>query len=195
MLSPRFDSALAYASDAHRRQRRKGTDTPYVAHLLAVCAVVLEHGGDEDQAIAALLHDVVEDQGGPPRLVDVERRFGKRVASIVGACSDAMVEDPATKPQWKERKQRYIAALAHHAPEVWLVSAADKLHNAHTILSDYREVREALWSRFKGGREGTLWYYRALADEFNRLMPGRLAEALEETVARLEAAARSKAPA
>lgn len=187
MLSARFDSALAYASDAHRQQQRKGTDTPYVAHLLAVCAIVLEHGGDEDQAIAALLHDVVEDQGGKPRLVDVEKRFGPRVASIVAACSDA---DVVPKPPWKERKQRYIEALAHHAPEVWRVSAADKLHNANTILADYLELREELWSRFKGGREGTLWYYRALADEFRRLMPGRLAEALEETVSRLESAAR-----
>ena len=187
MLSDRFDDALAYAALAHRKQKRKGSDTPYVAHLLAVCAIVLEHGGDEDQAIAAVLHDVVEDQGGKPRLMDVEKRFGPRVASIVAACSDA---DVVPKPAWKERKVKYIEALAHHAPEVWLVSAADKLHNANAILSDYLDIREKVWQRFKGGREGTLWYYRSLANEFSRLMPGRLAQALEETVARLESAAR-----
>lgn len=192
MLSDRFDDALAYAAHAHREQKRKGSDTPYVAHLLAVCAIVLEHGGSEDQAIAAVLHDVVEDQGGKPRLQDVDKRFGPRVASIVAACSDAVVEDVKKKPDWKDRKVKYIENLAHHAPEVWLVSAADKLHNAISILADYIELREALWSRFKGGRDGTLWYYRSLADEFNRLMPGRLAKTLEETVARLESAAGSR---
>ena len=185
MLSHRFESALVYAAAAHAAQRRKGTDVPYVAHLLSVCAIVLEHGGDEDQAIAALLHDAVEDQGGKPRLADIEKRFGPRVAALVEACTDA---DVVPKPPWKERKLRYIEALEHHDPDAWLVSCADKLHNSDTVLRDYRELGDALWPRFKGGKEGTLWYYRRLADEFNRLMPGPLARALDETISELESA-------
>jgi len=186
MLSARFDQALTYAAQAHREQKRKGSDVPYVAHLLSVCALVIEHGGDEDQAIAAVLHDVVEDQGGKPRLEDVEKRFGPRVASIVAACSDA---DVMPKPPWKERKVAYIKNLAHHAPEVWLVSCADKVHNADAILQDYLEIGDEVWKRFKGGREGTLWYYRALSDEFARLMPGRLSKRLEGLVRELESKA------
>lgn len=183
MLTNRFDTALAYASQAHQEQIRKGTSVPYVAHLLAVCAIVLEYGGDEDQAIAAVLHDAVEDQGGQPRLKDIEKRFGPRVASIVAACTDA---DVIPKPPWKERKVRYIEALKHHTPDAWIVSCADKLHNGSAILRDYQELGDAVWERFKGGKEGTLWYYRSLADEFNRLMPGRLAKQLDEIVSRLE---------
>lgn len=182
-LTDKFNAALTYASIAHREQRRKGTDVPYVAHLLSVCAIVLEHGGDEDQAIAALLHDAVEDQGGKPRLADIEKRFGPRVAAIVEACTDA---DVIPKPPWKERKVRYIEALKHHMPDAWIVSCADKLHNGNAILRDYQELGDSLWQRFNGGKEGTLWYYRAIADEFSRLMPGRLAKALDETVSRLE---------
>ena len=183
MLTERFNAALTYAAIAHREQRRKGSDTPYVAHLLSVCSLVLEHGGDEDQAIAALLHDVVEDQGGKPRSADVQKQFGPRVAAIVEACSDT---DVVPKPPWKERKVRYIEALKHHGPDSWLVSCADKVHNADSILRDYRVLGEAVWERFKGGRDGTLWYYRALADEFKRLMPGPLAMTLEDVVTRLE---------
>src|SRR5579864_2336169 len=134
MLTDRFDAALAYAERAHREQRRKGSDTPYVAHLLAVCALVLEHGGDEDQAIAALLHDVVEDQGGAQRQEEVEVLFGQRVAAIVAACSDT---DVVPKPPWKERKVRYVEALSSHDPACWIVSCADKVHNADAILNDY----------------------------------------------------------
>lgn len=189
MLSERFESALAYAAAAHAAQRRKGTDIPYVAHLLSVCALALEHGGDEDQAIAALLHDAVEDQGGKPRLADIEQRFGPRVAAIVEACTDA---DVIPKPPWKERKVRYIEALKHHQSEAWIVSCADKLHNSRAVLQDHKELGDAVWDRFKGGKEGTLWYYRSLAEEFKYLMPGRLAQALDETVTTLEAAAHLK---
>jgi (p)ppGpp synthase/HD superfamily hydrolase len=187
MLSARFDSALTYAAIAHRTQRRKGSDTPYVAHLLSVCSLVLEHGGDEDQAIAALLHDVVEDQGGKPRLAEVKAQFGARVAAIVQACSDT---DAIPKPPWKARKLAYIEALRHHGPDSWLVSCADKVHNADSILRDHRILGEAIWDRFAGGKQGTLWYYRTLADEFLRLMPGPLAQTLDDVVTRLEAETR-----
>lgn len=191
MLGERFNEALVYAATAHREQWRKGTDIPYVSHLLGVCSLVLEYGGDEDQAIAALLHDAVEDQGGAARLADIRSRFGDRVAEIVDACTDA---DTQPKPPWRERKECYIAGLAEHDPEVWLVSCADKLYNARAILRDYRQIGEALWARFRGGRKGTLWYYRALADEFGRLSVGPIADALEEVVATLETCAAQKLP-
>jgi GTP pyrophosphokinase len=184
ILNRRFNEALTYAADVHREQQRKGTSIPYVSHLLGVCSLVLEYGGDEDQAIAGLLHDAVEDQGGAPRLADIRGRFGGRVADIVSACTDA---DTHPKPPWRERKERYIAALAEHASEVWLVSCADKLYNARAILGDYREIGDELWQRFRGGKAGTLWYYRALANEFNHLKPGPIARELEGTVATLEA--------
>jgi (p)ppGpp synthase/HD superfamily hydrolase len=183
MLTDRFNDALIYAAIAHRAQRRKGSDTPYVAHLLSVCSLVLEHGGDEDQAIAALLHDVVEEQGGKPRLAEVRAQFGERVAAIVQACSDT---DVMPKPPWKARKLAYIEALRHHGLDSWLVSCADKVHNADSILRDHRILGEAIWDRFTGGKDGTLWYYRTLADEFLRLMPGPLAQHLDDVVSRLE---------
>ncbi|GIW05999.1 MAG: hypothetical protein KatS3mg060_0804 [Dehalococcoidia bacterium] len=182
MLGPRFDNALLFAAELHRAQRRKGTAIPYLAHLLGVTSLVLEHGGDEDEAIAALLHDAVEDHGGAPVLAEIRRRFGERVADIVAACSDT-VETP--KPPWRERKRAYLAHLETATPSVLLVSAADKLHNARTILADFRREGEAVWTRFNGGREGTLWYYRALAEAFTRLGPIELAEELARVVAAL----------
>ncbi|MGH8400931.1 MAG: HD domain-containing protein, partial [Gammaproteobacteria bacterium] len=145
MLTDRFNQALSYAEAAHRTQQRKGSGIPYVAHLLAVCALVLEYGGDEDQAIAALLHDAVEDQGGAERLKDIRAKFGDQVADIVAACSDAFT---LPKPPWQERKQQYIDALSKHDPTSWLVSCADKLHNASSILRDYESLGDELWSRF-----------------------------------------------
>jgi len=154
MLTGRFDDALVFASRLHRAQRRKGTDIPYVSHLMAVSALVLEHGGNEDQAIAALLHDAAEDQGGATILEEIRGRFGEPVARIVADCTDAW-EEP--KPDWRPRKEAYIAKLpAKHASSL-LVSLADKTHNARAILNDYRVLGDALWSRFNGGREGTFW--------------------------------------
>ena len=143
----------------------------YVSHLLIVAGLVLEFGGDEDDAIAGLLHDAVEDAGGRARLEDIEKQFGARVARIVEACSDT---DAVPKPPWRQRKHAYIAHLNDASPSARLVSAADKLANVRSIIKDYREIGEALWSRFKGGRDGTLWYYRALADTFDRLARPRL---------------------
>ena len=162
--SERFDEAVSLARELHHGQVRKGTAIPYLAHVLSVSAKVLEAGGDEHQAIAALLHDGPEDAGGSATLERIERRFGPRVARIVAACTDTF-ETP--KPPWRERKERYLAHLAHDVPaEALIVSLADKVHNAGAILADYRDVGEELWSRFRGGRDGTLWYYRALLETY-----------------------------
>lgn len=168
MLTAKFDEALLFATEKHRAQVRKGSGVPYVSHLLGVASLVLEHGGDEDEAIGALLHDVIEDQDVTED--DLIRKFGPRVAEIVVGCTDG-VPDALTgkKPPWKERKEAYIAHInASLATSIRLVSAADKLHNIRSIITDYRTLGEGLWSRFSGGRE-TIWYYRALADQFSRV--------------------------
>jgi GTP pyrophosphokinase len=154
---------------------------------MGVSSLALEFGGDEDMAIAALLHDVVEDCGGAPMLKEVKRRFGSRVAKIVDGCTDS---DRDPKPPWRERKETYIRHLKGADADTKLVSAADKLHNVRSILSDYREVGESIWARFNGGREGTLWYYRALLKEFQRGKPNRLIREFELAVRELEARAK-----
>jgi GTP pyrophosphokinase len=164
-LTERFDQAFLLASSHHRLQRRKGTDVPYVSHLLAVTSLVLEMGGTEDEAIGALLHDMVEDGGGPPALAEIRARFGAVVARIVEANSDTDIEP---KPPWRARKEAYIAAIAHKQPDELRVSLADKLHNARAILLDYRVHGEALWDRFKAGEgESVRWYYQALHEAFD----------------------------
>jgi (p)ppGpp synthase/HD superfamily hydrolase len=183
-LTARFTEALAYAAALHVTQRRKGTDIPYIAHLIAVAALVLEDGGGEDEAIAALLHDAVEDQGGRETLAAIRKRFGERVAGIVRGCTDA---DTTPKPPWRERKERYIAHLRTAPPEIRRVSLADKLHNARAILRDLRTGGGAVWERFNGGKEGTLWYYRTLADLFHATDSGPNADELVRVVAAMEA--------
>lgn len=185
-LGPRFLRAFVFAAEKHNRQTRKASSIPYVAHLMGVASLVLEAGGDEDLAIAALLHDVVEDCGGVPMLKEVRRRFGARVAKVVDGCTDAYT-DP--KPPWRERKQSYIARLRNEDEETRLVSAADKLNNVRSIVSDYRAIGESIWSRFNGGREGTLWYYRSLRDEFLRDRPNRITRDLARAVSELESLA------
>lgn len=182
-LTERFEEALTYAARAHAGQLRKGTRTPYLAHLLAVAAIALEHGANEDEAIAALLHDVVEDCGGKPRLEEIEARFGKTVATIVEGCTDT---DATPKPPWTARKKAYVAHAATAPDMVKLVSASDKLANARSILEDYREVGDEVWKRFKGGKEGSLWYYRALVEVFRGSKPTKLTEALDRVVTELE---------
>jgi (p)ppGpp synthase/HD superfamily hydrolase len=154
-----LERALKFASRLHAQQTRKGSGAPYISHLLAVAAIALEHGATEKEAIAALLHDAVEDQGGRETLDKIRRRYGKRVARIVAACSDT---DQSPKPPWRERKEAYVARLQSEPYSVRLVVAADKLHNARDLLSSYRVQGEDLWSQFTGGRDGTLWYYRAV---------------------------------
>jgi len=183
MLGPRFLKGFLFAAEKHAGQTRKTTTIPYIAHLMGVASLVLEFGGDEDMAIAALLHDVVEDCGGAPMLKEVRRRFGSRVAKIVDGCTDSDI-DP--KPPWRGRKETYLRHLQSADAETRLVSAADKLNNARSILSDYREVGESIWARFNGGREGTIWYYRALVQEFKRSKPNRLMRELELAVQELE---------
>lgn len=182
-LGSRFMRAFEFAAQKHQNQVRKASTIPYIAHLMGVTSLVLEAGGDEDHAIAALLHDVVEDCGGAPMLKEVRRRFGKRIAHVVAGCTDA---DTYPKPPWLERKQTYIEHLKHADADTRLVSAADKLNNLRSILSDYRAIGESVWSRFNGGRDGTLWYYRSLRDVFLRYPRNRVTRDLERAVMELD---------
>ena len=182
-LGPRFHRAFLFAAEKHSGQTRKASTIPYIAHLMGVASLVLEAGGDEDLAIAALLHDVVEDCGGAPMLKEVRRRFGARVAKVVDGCTDAYA---IPKPPWRDRKENYIRHLKNEGPDTRLVSAADKLNNVRSILSDYRAVGESIWSRFNGGRDGTLWYYRTLRDVFLQHKPNRITRDLELAVNELE---------
>ena len=163
-LTQRYADAVAYAATAHAAQRRKGTDIPYIAHLLAVSGSVLEAGGDEDQAIAGLLHDVVEDQGGLPRADDVRARFGDRVADIVLGCSDSTTEDRKDKLPYVERKTAHIAHLREASDDVLLVTAADKLHNARAIHTDLMIDGPDMLTRFNGEPAQILTYYRSVLD-------------------------------
>lgn len=191
-MTKRFQDALAYAAQLHADQLRKGTTIPYLAHLLSVAAIVMEHGGTEDEAIAALLHDAIEDQGGDAARKEIRRRFGDSVVAIVDGCTDAEV---LPKPPWRQRKEKYIAHLQDAPASVLLVSAADKLHNARAVLGDYRVVGEEVWSRFKGGKDVTLWYYRAMLDALlvNPLANRRLVEELGRVVAEMESLVGRKA--
>ena len=180
ILSERFDQAVTLAHSLHAGQYRKGSKIPYLAHLLAVAALVLEDGGDEDEAIAALLHDAVEDQGGPRTLTRIGELFGDRVAAIVDACSDT---DAVPKPPWRERKQTYIEHLGSVDPSVIRVSLADKLHNARAILFDLREHGEDLWKRFNTmSGDDQIWYYGELARAYEERSGGPMAAELRRTV-------------
>jgi len=179
-LTSRYDDAFRYAHDLHRDQTRKGTTIPYISHLMAVSALVIEHDGNENQAIGALLHDAAEDHGGAETLGEIRRRFGDAVAEIVSDCTDAWTEP---KPEWRARKEAYLAKLPTKPPQSLLVSLADKTHNAEAILFDYRVLGARLWQRFNGGAEGTRWYYNALVSVFLQSMPGRLSDRLSRAVA------------
>jgi GTP pyrophosphokinase len=162
ILSERFDAALLFASSRHRNQCMKKTEIPYMAHILGVAGITALYGGTEDEIIAALLHDVVEDTAAT--FEDVEREFGPAVRAIVEACTDT--DMPENKPPWLERKRAHVKAMCSAPDPVRLVYAADKLQNARAMLKDYRVIGDCLWKRFKGGKAGTLWYYRALIDVF-----------------------------
>jgi len=182
-LSSRFHEALLYAAQVHATQLRKGTSIPYVSHVLVVAGLVLENGGDEDEAIAALLHDAVEDQGGEARLADIRARFGARVATIVLGCSDSTV---MPKPPWEERKRRYLQHLRSAPASDRLVSAADKLANARAILAAYRAAGGGVWGRFSASREQILWYYRELVSAFRATETSPLVDELDRVVMTLE---------
>jgi len=207
-LSGRFSEALLYAAAVHADQRRKVSGEPYLAHLLGAAAIVLEHGGDEDEAIAALLHDAIEDQGGAAVREEIRRRFGQEVLEIVEGCSDteSSSQSPSPpaplpaggargggfsavgrpKPPWRQRKEAHIARLRHASASIRLVSAADKLHNARALLREYRARGESIWDHFRGGREGTLWYYRAVADALKQSGASLLIEELDRVVGEIE---------
>ena len=182
-LSPQFEKALAYATRIHGGQLRKKTRIPYIAHILGVSAIAMEYGANETEAIAALLHDAGEDCGGAKRLRDIERKFGKDVARIVEGCTDT---DQTPKPPWLERKKAYVAHVRHAPMPTKLVSASDKLHNVRAILMNYRKERERLWSRFNGGKQGALWYYRALVKAFTGKRIEPLVQELDRTLTQLE---------
>lgn len=164
-LSARFQEAFSFAFHLHQNQYRKGVRIPYMAHLLTVTALVIEHGGNEDQAIAALLHDAVEDQGGLPTLELIKRKFGDHVAEIVEGCTDAYTQP---KPPWKGRKSAYLAKLSTAEESILLVSLADKVHNARSILIDLNQEGSSVWDKFTGEKEGTLWYYQSLVEIFDK---------------------------
>ncbi|OKH16093.1 HD domain-containing protein [[Limnothrix rosea] IAM M-220] len=189
-LSDRFSEALVFAEKLHRNQARKGSGTPYVAHLLGVASTVLEAGGSEDEAIAALLHDAVEDQGGLQTRDLIQEKFGDRVTEIVMGCSDSV--EGEIKLPWRERKVAYLNHLKTAPKSVRLVSMADKLYNLQSIVRDYRLVGEELWSRFRGKKEGTLWYYRELSKIFDPDHP--LTQEFQRAIATLEDLIATKSP-
>lgn len=182
-MTERFSAALAYANDLHRNQRRKGSGVPYVSHLLGVAALVIEAGGTEDECIAALLHDAVEDQGGAATAAEIRRRFGAEVARIVEGCS----EDKSAERTWIERKRSAVVKVAKVDASVRLVMTADKLHNVRSVISEHAKIGELIWWRFGGGREGTLWYYRAMADAIDAAGGSKLLGELKDAVGQLEA--------
>ena len=182
-VSGQFEKALTYATRIHGGKLRKKTRVPYVAHILGVAAIAMEYGANETEAIAALLHDAVEDCGGAKRLRDIERKFGKDVARIVEGCTDT---DRTPKPPWLERKKAYVGHVRHAAMPTKLVSASDKLHNVRAILMDYRKEGEKLWPRFNGGKQGALWYYRALVNAFSGKRIQALVQELDRTLTVLE---------
>jgi len=188
---PKFEQALAYAARIHRGQLRKGTEIPYVSHLLAVTAVALEHGATETEAIGAVLHDAAEDAGGLRQIAVIKRKFGPRVATIVVGCSDTFV---TPKPPWKQRKSAYLEHLKTASASIQLVSAADKLHNIRSIAADYAAIGEKVWKRFSSSKADTLWYYRSLAAIYLKAKPRsaafrQLAGKVDETVRAVHRAA------
>jgi (p)ppGpp synthase/HD superfamily hydrolase len=185
-LSPRFSEALCYVAKLHGEQRRKVSGEPYISHLLAVAAIVMEYGGSEDEAIAALLHDAVEDQGGEATLAEIRRRFGDAIAEIVMGCTDT-AESP--KPPWRQRKESYIARLRDASASIRLVVAADKLHNIRSLLREYRRCGESLWTSFHGGQAGTLWYYNAVTEVLKQAAITPIVEELDRALEELEVVA------
>ena len=182
-LTKRFEDALVYATELHSGQNRKRSQVPYIAHLLGVTSLVLEDGGDEDEAIAALLHDAVEDQGGLRTLEAIRERYGEHVATIVSACTDSFTEP---KPPWRERKESYIEILRRADSSVQRVSLADKVYNARTTLRDVRREGQSAWSKFKQGKEGALWYYQAIIEALDSRTDSYLLMELKEIVSELE---------
>ena len=178
-LSGRLDDAFRYAHEVHARQKRKGTESPYISHLMGVSSIVIDDGGSEDEAIAALLHDAAEDQGGRARLTDIRQRFGEGVAKIVEDCTDSW-EEP--KRPWAERKQSYVQHARKLAAPSLRVSAADKVHNTYAILRDLRNTGEAVWDRFSATPDDVMAYYEGLVRAYREAGGGRLVDELDRIV-------------
>jgi (p)ppGpp synthase/HD superfamily hydrolase len=184
----RLAAAQALATSLHSGQFRKGTSIPYISHLMSVSALVMEFGGDEDQAIAGLLHDALED-AGIEHAPTIQESFGERVLRIVEGCTDGVPDASGRKADWHERKRQYLAHLDETDADTLLVSGCDKLHNARAILLDLRSIGPVVFSRFTAGKEGTLWYYQGLSAIFNRRLPGVLADELARTIQAITAEA------
>lgn len=180
LLTEKFDQALVYTNTIHRQQIRKGTSIPYMSHLMSVAALTLEHGGDEHQAIAGLLHDAAEDCGGQERLDDIREKFGDDVADMVADCNDSWTEP---KPEWRIRKEAYVASIATKPERSLLVTLADKTHNARAIIADLNEIGAELWNRFSAERNEIIWYYEALATALARRTNIRLVDELDRCTA------------
>jgi len=189
-LSPKFEEALVYATRVHGGQLRKKTRIPYIGHLLGVTAIAMEYGANETEAIAALLHDAVEDCGGVERQREIEEKFGPEVGEIVAGCTDS---DQTPKPPWRERKEKYIAHLKTASAATRLVSTSDKLHNCRAIVHNLREEGESVWDRFKTGKEGALWYYRSLVTAFCEHGRSALIDELDRVVTEMEQLAEQQA--
>jgi (p)ppGpp synthase/HD superfamily hydrolase len=189
-LTARFTRAIDYARQVHVNYR-KGTGVPYMAHLLGVASLVMGETGHvgfavtENTVIGALLHDAVEDEGGWPRLRDIEANFGDEVARVVEGCTDSFEEDTGKKQEWEVRKTSYIDRLRNEPKDTLLVSVADKLYNARAILEDYREIGAAVWNRFKRGRKEQLWYFAELSKVYEKRGSNRLTEELNRVVGEL----------
>jgi (p)ppGpp synthase/HD superfamily hydrolase len=183
ILTQRFEQALVYATRLHAQQVRKATGVPYISHLLSVTALVLEAGGNEEEAIAALLHDAVEDQGGAATRTEIYHQFGEQIVAIVDDCTEFRTE---IKPPWRDRKLHYIEQLRRGSPSARRVALADKLHNMRSLLFDYRQQGEAIWSVFSTGKEGMLWFYHSLLKMYREVAPSPMVEELARVVAELE---------
>jgi GTP pyrophosphokinase len=183
MLTQRFDTAVQYAHEVHHGQKRKGTENPYLAHLLGVASIVLDDGGSEDEAIAALLHDAAEDHGGRERLEDIRARFGDDVATIVEDCTDSWTTPPAP---WAERKMKYVEHAKTLRDGSLRVSAADKVHNTYRILQDLRNIGEAVWERYSASPDDVLAYYQALVRAYREAGGGPLVDELDRIVRGIE---------
>ena len=182
-LSTRFENALVYATQLHANQVRKGSSIPYISHLLSVAALVLEDGGNEDEAIAALLHDAIEDQGGAKTREEIRQRFGENVVSIVNGCTESEI---LPKPPWKERKLNYLEKIRLASPEVRRISLADKLHNARSIVADLEREGEKVWQKFNGTKEEIVWFYQSLLEIYQQQDSSFLTQELGRLISQLE---------
>lgn len=184
ILGPRFEQALLFASQMHARQRRKDTGAPYIAHVMGVTALVLEDGGSEEEVIAALLHDSAEDQGGEQVLVEIRKKYGDKIAAIVYECSDTL---DSPKPPWKGRKQGHLTRLEDASREALHIMLADKVYNSRSLLRGLQERGPEIWGKFKGGKEGTLWYFHQMLALFQKHFSGYLVNELARVVVAIEA--------